>query len=611
MNSGHGVRLLILDDQNHHAVGIRDQILKVPPEEWEKSAVPGGIAVRPSQIEVRNSSTELVESIRTSRTCPYDVIICDINMGMETAEGALALLKALMDAEVTNPPCLLAMTQFHSDSDSRRLEIERLSDDPRVSVPCIPISKFKTLEDVEDQALQLDPYDWRDLVLRAIVHRTDHALLKDVKRDAALSARVEKIGPFRAAFKRVREHLYRPLVVLVSEEYGLQATLAEAFGRAVNPSDVTGLHVSQVYASLGHGGQRDLAKLDEGSALLLYGADEVIRSVCDSPEIPLGQLLLQLNGGELALDAGQASTKFGGLLLLSITPNTANAISRAGEQSHRIFERLIRIELPSYLETWHVTLELVDLMLQMRGLRIDDLDRAVMAAYNWDLGFDRFRGFAALRECVGWAHKQAGGTTVPNGLVADKLTETAVGRKSVYSSLGKDELLLYIFDRLVRVFKSESTQTVAAFLFYKTVCTLQAESPIAKKALARLWRAKTARDNTRAGAFEALRELGDESVKAAIVKSKGGWPDLSLSTLYSASAHVSEITRPRSTGEQMLEMLKSDFRYLFQDSPREKNALRAKLAIRFVDLKGGGRSRGRDQLGVLDYPYFSTHANSP
>lgn len=606
MTSGQAARLLIIDDQEHHAVGIKDQILKVPQEEWDKSAIPGGLAVRPSQIEVRTSSAELVESILANHACPYDVVICDINMDVKQNEGALAILKALIEAQVTSPPCLLAMTQFHSNSDSRRLEIERLSDDPRVSVPCIPISKFKTLEDVQDQALQLDPYDWRDLVVRAIVHRTDHSLLKDVKRDAALRTRIEGLGPFRPAFKRVSEYLRRSLVVLVSEEYGLQATLADGFGRVVTASNVAGLEVALVEASLRHG-PRDLAKLDEGSALLLFGADDVIREVCESPEVPLGQLLLQLNEGYLTLDPEQAVKKFGGLLLLSVTPSTADAMRHAGGRPQQIFERFIKIELPPYRAAREAMPDLVELVLKMRGLRIGDLDRALMAAYNWDLGFDRFQGFAALRECVGWSHKQAGGAIVPDGLVADKLTQTAADRESVYRELNKDALLLYIVDRLVRVFKRETTQGVAAFLFYYIVCTLQAESSLGKEALARLWRAKAARGSTRAGAFEALRELGDEPVKSEIGKFKGNWPKLSLSALYSARAYASNGERQRSTGEQMLEMLKVDFRYLFSGQSREGNALQAKLARRFAELKGAGRSRGNAQLGVLDFPYFSMH----
>lgn len=609
MTSGQAARLLIIDDQEHHAVGIKDQILKVPQTEWDKSAIPGGLAVRPSQIEVRTSSAALVESILESHACPYDVVICDINMDVKQNEGALAVLKALIEAQVTSPPCLLAMTQFRSNADSRRLEIERLSDDPRVSVPCIPISKFKTLEDVQDQALQLDPYDWRDLVVRAIVHRTDHSLLKDVKRDAALRTRVEGLGPFRPAFKRVSEYLRRSLVVLVSEEYGLQATLADGFGRVVTASNVAGLDVSLVDASLRHG-PRGLGELDEGSALLLFGADDVIRKVCESPEVPLGQLLLQLNEGYLALDPEQAATKFGGLLLLSLTPSTADAMRHAGGRPQQIFERFIKIELPPYQVTREAMPDLVELVLKMRGLRMGDLDRAVMAAYDWDLGFDRFKGFAALRECVGWTHKQAGGAIVPEGLVADKLTQTPAGRNSVYGALGRDELLLYVVERVVREFKKDATQQVAAFLFYYIVCTLQADSKLGEKALARLWKAKDPRGKTRAGAFEALRELGDEAVKAEVGKSKGRWPSLPLSALYSARAFDSNGNPLRSTGEQMLEMLKGDFRHLFGDQPRERNALRAELAGRFAELKGTGRSRGRTQLGVLDYSYFSTNGGS-
>jgi hypothetical protein len=157
--------------------------------------------------------------LRCDEQCAHDVVICDINMDQKHDEGALAVLTALNEAKQRHIPCLVGMTQFMRTLDNRRREIERLSEDLRVSVPCIVMSKYKRLAGVHEQECQLDPRDWRDIVLRGILYRTDHQLL--LRREAALRASVEHLGPFRPAFKNARSLRDKSLIVLVSEQHGL------------------------------------------------------------------------------------------------------------------------------------------------------------------------------------------------------------------------------------------------------------------------------------------------------------------------------------------------------------------------------------------------------
>jgi CheY-like chemotaxis protein len=618
MNAEPSCRILVVDDQPDHAEGIRRYLLQATVADWHEAGAPDGFILRPDDVLAETSSAALVAALRKGERCPYDVVICDINMDQKHDEGALAVLMALNEGKQQHAPCLLAMTQFMSTWDNRRREIESLSENLRVSVPCIVISKYKTLADVYDQEHQLDPGDWRDIVLRGILYRTDHKLFKQLRREAALSANVEHLGPFKAAFKKAKSFRDKSLVVVVSEPHGLQATFAEAFRRQVQLQSVVGFTTEHIERAL-FGGFLDLNKLGRGEARLLMDADDLVWEWVNSPETRLGQRLLEVNAGRIAASKNRTD-EFCGLVLVSITPETEARILHNGGAPSSLYNSLPRVTLPNYAATRAHMGPLVDLLLKSSELRVDHLDRAVMAAYDWNLGFhgpSSSAAFAALRACIDWIGTQSESHDAPPGIVANELTQSPDGRRSVYARMEREALVLYILERLVRVHKEHAAQSAAAFLYYLVIATMRDSESERKTALARLWR--------QSGAFRILKQMGSSEVKPHMVED--AWPDrsgLTDASLYSARANKNTSTLERSTADKMLELLKGEFRHFFKRSAKRPATSRARakklrsgakelgpVGRRILELlsklKGSGRSDGARQLGVLDAPLLSTN----
>lgn len=604
MTSQFPCRILVLDDQPEHGEAIRQCLLSISQEHWASAGAPAGWELGERDIETRQSSGDLVASLQKRQECPFDVIICDVNMDQGKREGALAVLDALHQSKPSPSPCLVAMTQFMESADPRRLEIERLADDP--SVPCFVISKYKTLAEVKNRDQQLEARDWRDLVLRAIVYRREHLILKKLKQDASLRASVEKLGPFRDVFKQAHNLRNSSVVILVSEPVGLQATIAEAFGRRVERASIhdtiVGLSVERIGLAL-FGGWLDLQKLTSDDARLLLHANELVRDVVLSSEGTLGQRILLLRQRIITTsdDPRETGKPFRGLLILCVSQEFHKEMLALTGQPAHIYKAFPRIALPPYREVRRAIGPLIDLKLGMRGLGVDDLDRAVMAAYNWDLGFrgvtDR-TGFAALEDCIDWASENADRNIVARGVIANELTQTDDGRKSVYSGLGRDTLLLYVFDRLIRVYKIDATLGAAAFLYYRTLCTLSGNNAEKQAVLESFWKEN--------GIFEGLKVRGDKETKMKIGGSAGTWPvSLADDDLYRAKqANGGE--REPTTASKMWDLLKNDFPRLLKDKePHGSTPIEKRIIEQAKPLKHPGSGSGRKQLRVLDRSYLS------
>src|SRR5207253_2150134 len=79
---------------------------------------------------------------------------------------------------------------------------------------------------------------------------------------------------------------------------------------------------------------------------------------------------------------------------------------------------------------------LIGFMLSAEGVAADSFDVAVMAAYDWSLGFNgQYAGVEAMRTCVQWMATRAEDGRAPSRLVVERLTQSKEGRESIYASL--------------------------------------------------------------------------------------------------------------------------------------------------------------------------------
>lgn len=625
------VRILVLDDQLTHANAVKAQILAVSASQWSSAGGPAGFQISDGDVDVSESCAAILNLIKDHQVCPYDVIIADVNMGSSRDEGALAVISALEASRAKPRPCVIAMTQYIEDLDSRRQEIERIAYDAATDTPVFVISKYKTLDGVQARHLQLDALNWRDLVLRAIIARSDRDRLKHLNHDADLTRTVGRIEPLRQVFQSATD-LRRndtSLIVIVGEPLGLQVAVCEILQKAglEAPESLLG-YDSERSEKIIFGEYKSLANMSSMDGRLILDADQILMSAIADKKQPLLNNLIGILSRSLPEtargDENEAGQRFKGLLVLGVSPETDRALRAGAGDTGRIYERFPRLVMPEFGKVQPYLEPVLSMMLRQHALSLDPLDEAVMKSFDWQLGFPPggpVRDFEALRHCIAWArqHSLATRGRVPSGLIANELTLTLEARRSIYGRLPREALLLYVLERVLRSDRERATLTAVAFLYYRTLATEHSDGGTRQQVLKRLW--------AESGPFDELSKFAEHPrVRKIMTACRGKWPDrneLSDQDLYRARPVIQDenANLGSSVGDKMLTMLRSEYSAIKGASPSRRRGKKARSATgqRFADvlqlrakqlaeLRRGqqGRPRGNapPPLDVLDAPFF-------
>jgi len=609
-----GCRILVLDDNLTHAAAVRDLLVQVTPEQW---GLESGFHLSERDVDVASASAPYVAAWKEEGQCPYDVVICDVHMGSAPDEGAMPVLETLRTLAPNTVPCLIVMTQYRDRRDAVRMQIENLKRRSANAISCIVTPKYKDMHEVADRPVQLDRTDWRDLVVRAIVSRRDHGILGRLDRELNLWNAGNKLAAFKEALAWGRTVRQERIVILVSEPFGLHRYVASAWAdQVITVSADTAVQFPHLLFS--DVGRYGLATLKADDVVLIDDADRFLDHVLSLSGGDLRARLWSLQNEQVLVGSGPTPEpkEFRGRLLLCVTLDFHDKAMKDRGEFAIFYSRIAKITLPTYaalrcaaaysgVTRAHAAARadldgLIDLMLETGRVNVDGLDRAVMVAYDWDLGFNgRGAGVDGLRHCVDWLSEKAENGGVPPGIVAAKLTETPEGRVSVYSYLSEQDLLLYILERLAQEFDGPCLQA-AAFLYYKILCTTS-QSVDRAEILSSFWANGRIFDSLAYASSDLTLTLADN-------RSSRTWPALTDVQLYNPGAANPAWNNAPDIAQRMQERLPSIIE-AFSTNPASQNQKR--LIDLWQTFSARGAKGGSRQLAVLDQPYRIRERNSP
>jgi hypothetical protein len=383
--------------------------------------------------------------------------------------------------------------------------------------------------------------------------------------------------------------------------------MLSAFAAAVN-NDIRlrfrGISPPAFLDLLAHG-CRDMSAHE---AVLIEDADEILVGAVSDQGESLRHALQLLSNRQISRRQGQSSAydRFLGQVFLQVSHELDAELGAHGA----FYRDLPKLRIPPFTEMRrrmteagrtpsHARNDVTEVVkFMLADIAADPFDVAVMAAYDWDLGFDgQSAGVDALRLCAEWMASVADEASAPAGKVIERLTATPEGRASIYANLDKASLLRLILELIVQSHHEDVCLQSAAFLYFKTICTLGNDNEC-RQAAAEFWATR--------GIFRKLLSVHEFRLNKDDV---GRWPPIEDRALYVWADE--ELEKPRSIATRLADRLSRSLEGCLPDANScELGTIRALL-----HLGEQGRKNGLVQLGVMNTPYrvegLRTSAPSP
>jgi CheY-like chemotaxis protein len=581
-------RVLIFDDNEDHAESVRSLLANVTSDQWIRGAG-SDFELDVSEIILAKSSAAHVAAWRNGEPCDYELVVADVHMPGGADEGALAVLKAL--SKVERPPLLVVMTERIEDvADPMRRDIEALANAPTCPVRCLVTSKHGDMKAVREPERQLEKATWRGYFIRAVASRGNPDALRRLQSEADHHRKFGQLPALQAAFVECGRAREDPLVIVISEPRGLLGSFARAYNNRVDPlPELSPSVFDQILLHL----LRDKRAYD---AICAEEADDFLQFAFSSDGDVARQKLQMLTNRVILSGpaADETSHPFAGQLFLQVSPE-----ADARFASVPFYRDLPKVRIPSFAKMREEAeaegrnddgparrdlFELVRIMLSVQGVVADPFDVAVMAAYDWGLGFQgRHSGVEALRACATWMKGEADESRAPPGAVIGVLMQEPKGRASIWAGIDRSNLLRLVLELQAQHHRDVCTQA-AAFMYFKVLCTTGPEA-VRRSECEAFW-----------GKRGLFRKLKDRTAFPGKLV-EGAWPSVEDSLLYVWSDTRAD--KSKSVAARMAERVSASLKKPTASSTN-LDTIRA-----LWPRHGGGRKPGIEQLGVLEKRFIA------